>query len=268
MALVTSKDGTPIAYETMGSGSPLILVDGALCYRDFGPMRELANALKDRFTVIIYDRRGRGESGDAASYAVTREVEDLSALIDGPGKGSVSLYGCSSGGVLAAEAAAANPDKVEKLIVYEMPMIVDATRDPMSVQYVPTLEANLAAGRNGAAVKQFMRFVGMPRLMLLVMPLIMGKAWKKLCASAPTLRYDTAVMSPFQQGKPLPRDMWRQSRAQALVADGGKSPAWMRNAQSAVARQLGARYQTLPGQTHMVKADAQAPMIKAFLAEA
>jgi pimeloyl-ACP methyl ester carboxylesterase len=268
MAFVTSKDGTRIAYETMGSGPPLILVDGAMCYRDLGPMRPLAEALEDRFTVILYDRRGRGESGNTLPYAPEREIDDLATLIDGPGEGSVFLYGCSSGGALAAEAAAAMPEKVKKLIVYEMPAIVDESRDPLPATYAPTLDAHVTAGRNGAAVKQFLKFVGVPGLMLMLMPLMAGKAWRKMTAIAPTLRYDTAIMSPYQRGKPLPAGIWQSKTADTLVAAGGKSPAWMRNAQGALARDLHARYQTLPGQTHMVKAEAQAPMIKAFFAGA
>jgi hypothetical protein len=93
---------------------------------------------------------------------------------------------------------------------------------------------------------------------------MMGKAWKKLTGIAHTLPYDLAIVEPYQRGRPLPADRWKHVTARALVADGGKSPAWMRNGQGAVARHLGARYQTLPGQTHMVKAEAQAPMIKAF----
>ena len=105
MSTVRSKDGTTIAYERTGSGPPLILVDGALCYRDAGPARKVAAALADRFTVITYDRRGRGESGDTQPY-VEREVEDIQALIGAAG-GRASLCGFSSGAVLAMEAARA-----------------------------------------------------------------------------------------------------------------------------------------------------------------
>ena len=76
-----SRDGTPIAYETSGTGPALILVDGALCSRSFGPMPKLAPRLAKHFTVYMYDRRGRGESGDRQPYSREREVEDLAALI-------------------------------------------------------------------------------------------------------------------------------------------------------------------------------------------
>src|SRR5207247_1872959 len=70
-----SKDGTPIAFDTLGTGPPIILVDGAFCTRSFGPMPKLAPLLAPHFTVFTYDRRGRGDSGDTPPYAVEREIE-------------------------------------------------------------------------------------------------------------------------------------------------------------------------------------------------
>src|SRR5262245_33409005 len=106
MPTVTSADGTAIAYETTGHGPALILVDGAMCYRDAGPMRPLAALLNERFTVHLYDRRGRGESTDTQPYAVVREVEDVRALIEAAGR-QAYVYGISSGAALAMRAAAA-----------------------------------------------------------------------------------------------------------------------------------------------------------------
>lgn len=266
MPFVTSKDGTKIAYDAIGAGPKLILVDGAMCYRDFGPMRPLAEALKDRFTVIIYDRRGRGASGDTAPYAPEREVEDIAALLEEAAGGEAFVYGCSSGGALALEAAN-RLRGIRKLIVYEAPFIVDSSRDPAPADERAQMQALVDAGRQSTAVKRFMRFVGVPGLMLLVMPLMMGKAWKQLTGIAHTLPYDLSIVGPLQRGEPLPAGRWRGISVPVLVADGGKSPPWMRNAQAALAKALGAAYRTLPGQTHMVKADAQVPMIATFLAE-
>src|ERR1700761_331899 len=106
MAIVVSKDGTQIAYTKSGSGFPLILVDGALCSRDFGPMPKLAPIMAEHFTVYMYDRRGRNQSGDTPPYAPEREVEDLEAIINEAG-GSAYVYGISSGAGLSIRAAAA-----------------------------------------------------------------------------------------------------------------------------------------------------------------
>src|SRR5688572_15000386 len=126
-----SADGTAIAYETSGHGPPLILVDGALCYREMGPSRAVAKALSERFTVITYDRRGRGESGDTAPYFVERELEDLEALIAAAG-GSAYVCGFSSGAVLALDAAARGLP-ISALALYEPPFIVDDSRPPAAV---------------------------------------------------------------------------------------------------------------------------------------
>jgi pimeloyl-ACP methyl ester carboxylesterase len=261
MPAVTSKDGTTIAYETMGAGEPLILVDGAMCYRGSGPMRPMAEALKDYFTVLIYDRRGRGESGDTLPYAVEREIEDLEALLQAVG-GAAHIYGCSSGGVLGLEAANRFPG-VRRLMIYEAPFIVDDSRSPLGFRYLEKMKALVAADRRSDAVKLFMKMVGVPGFFILIMPL-MGKVWPKLTEIAHTLVYDLTITSPFQEGKPLQAGRWQDVTAPTLVADGGKSPAWMRNAQADLARNLHAEYRTLPGQTHMVKAEAQAPLIIEF----
>jgi pimeloyl-ACP methyl ester carboxylesterase len=123
MNTVLSRDGTAIAFDKSGVGPPLILVDGALCYRASGPSRSLAALLAEHFTVFTYDRRGRGESGDTAPYAVEREVDDIEALIEEAG-GSAYVYGVSSGAALALEAANRGL-AIEKLALYEAPFIVD-----------------------------------------------------------------------------------------------------------------------------------------------
>src|SRR5687768_11945325 len=123
MSTVQSKDGTKITYERVGSGPALILVDGALCSRSFGPMPKLAPFLAPHFTVYWYDRRGRGDSGDTLPYAKQREVEDLQALIEAAG-GSAHVVGLSSGAALALEAAASGAG-ITKVAAYEPPYMVD-----------------------------------------------------------------------------------------------------------------------------------------------
>ena len=103
MRTVNSADGTAIAFDLFGSGPPVIMVVGAFNTRS--GTEPLAVALQDRFTVLNYDRRGRGDSGDTLPYAVEREIEDIDALIDAAG-GSAAVFGHSSGATLALRAAA------------------------------------------------------------------------------------------------------------------------------------------------------------------
>ena len=262
MSTVTSADGTTIAYETLGSGPALILVDGAMCYRDFGPARGLAKALADSYTVYIYDRRGRGESGNTLPWSPAREVEDLAALLAAAG-GSAYLFGCSSGAVLAADAANVLPG-FTKLALYEPPFIVDDTREPREPSFVPDTEAMIARDDRSGALKKFMRHVGMPSIMVNIMALT--PPWKKLKAVAPTLPYDLRILGDTGRGVPLDADRWSGVTVPAIVMDGGKSPQYMRNAAKALSEALPkATYRTLPGQTHMVKADAVVPPVKEFL---
>jgi len=261
MTTVRSADGTAIAYTRAGQGPPLILVDGALCSRSFGPMPKLAAQLTPHFTVYTYDRRGRGASGDTKPYTPDREVEDIEALVALAGE-SVYLHGTSSGAALALEAAK-HIRSIAKLAVYEPPFIVDDTRTPMPDDWLPRLENLVADGRHGDAVKMFMRFVGTPAIFTAVMPLT--PVWGKLKAAAPTLPYDITIMHEHQRGRPLTSAEWAAVKVPTLVAAGGKSPAWMANGTRALAEALpDTAYRTLPGQNHMVKAQVIAPVLTEF----
>src|SRR2546421_9569970 len=159
MRKVISKDGTPIAFDQSGHGPPIILVAGATATR-------LAEAsLAAHFTVFAYDRRGRGESGDTAPYAVEREVEDLDALITEAG-GSAFVFGHSSGAVLALEAARLLPSKITKLALYEPPFIIDDSRPPLPQDAAAHLTRLVSSGRRGEAVEYFMTQVGLPAEMI------------------------------------------------------------------------------------------------------
>jgi len=258
---VFSKDGTAIAFDRIGYGPPVILIDGALCYRGMGQSGQLAELLAPHFTVFTYDRRGRGASGDTAPYAVEREVEDIAALL-GEAGGSAFVWGTSSGAVLAMEAAN-RLSGIKKLALYEPPFIVDDTR-PTTEDGWDRISGAVAADRRSDAVKLFLKLVGVPGFVRALMPLMIPM-WLKLKAVAHTLPYDGAVVRDNQRGKPLPVSRWAFVTIPALVMDGGNSPAWMRHANRSLASVLpNARYQTLQGQTHMLKPKAHAPILVEF----
>lgn len=261
MSYVRSKDGTPIAYETVGTGPALILVDGALCYRASGPMRPLAEQLKSDFTVFLYDRRGRGESGNTLPYSPAREVEDIAALVDVAG-GSAVVAGVSSGAALVLKAAG-RTSGIEKVALYEAPFVIDDKETPMDPDFRARLNRHIANGKPGDAVKQFMHRVRVPGIAILVMRFT--PVWKKLTGVAHTLPYDIELVESYQTGKSIPSGEWADVTMPVMVIAGGKSPAWMQNAQAAIAATLpNAELRTLPGQTHMVKAKALAPLLAEF----
>ena len=261
MPTVTSADGTTIAYETIGSGPALILVDGAMCYRDQGPARGLAAALADTYTVYFYDRRGRGDSGNTLPWSPQREIEDLAALLAAAG-GTAYLFGCSSGAVLAADAANHLPG-FSRIALYEPPFIVDDTHAPRPDTFVAETEALIAAGDTGGAVKKFLRSVDMPGFAVQTLALL--PPFRKIKAAAHTLPYDLRILGDTGRGKPLDPARWSGVTVPAIVLDGGKSPQYMRNAARALSEALPkAEYRTLPGQTHLVKPAALAPVVKEF----
>ncbi|HYX48692.1 MAG TPA: alpha/beta fold hydrolase, partial [Ktedonobacteraceae bacterium] len=159
MKKVQSADGTTIAFDQMGNGPAVILVDGALGSRADGFMVPLATLLAPHFTVINYDRRGRGESTDTQPFALEREIEDIEALINEVG-GEVFLYGISSGAALALEATIKLGHKVKKLALYEAPYDSDDARQQAFRNYRKQLVEFLAEGRPGDALGLFMMFVG------------------------------------------------------------------------------------------------------------
>ena len=262
MGQVVSEDGTAIAFTRIGSGPALIIVDGALCHRAFGPSTALAEALAERFTVYTYDRRGRGGSGGGtAPYDVEREVEDIAALVEEAG-GSADLFGMSSGGTLVAEAAHRGV-KAGRIAIYESPMTLDGTRPPMDPDLPERVQRAVGEGRRGDAVKLFMRYVGTPGFFVAVMPAL--PMWKKLKGVAHTLPNDFAVVGEFQHGTPPPADRWSGADVPALVIAGGKSPEYLRNAQRHLASALPhGELTVLPGQTHMVKPKATVPVLVEF----
>jgi pimeloyl-ACP methyl ester carboxylesterase len=254
-----SKDGTAIAFDRSGAGPALILVDGALCGRSFGPMPKLAPLLAPHFTVFTYDRRGRGDSGDTAPYGTEREVEDIDALITEAG-GSAFVLGLSSGAALAL-LAASNGLSITKLALYEPPfMVTDEGRRPPE-DHEAHLRQLIYLGHRGHAVKFFMReIVGMPAIAVLAIG-IMFPVWSKLKAVAHTLPYDAAVMGDYA----LPTERMASVMMPTLVAGGEKSDARLRRAVKAVADALPkAELRTLKGQTHNVSAASLAPLLIEF----
>lgn len=259
---VISRDGTEIAFERLGAGPAVILVSSALADRsDAG---RLAGLLARHFTVINYDRRGRGASGDAAGYTVEREVEDIAALIDQAG-GSASLFGSSSGAVLALRAAAAGLN-IERLALYEPPFVIGDDGFGPPKDYARHLDTLLAADRRGDAVRYFMtKAQGMPAFMVTMMRLMPG-VWSSLKALAHTMPYDAAVMGETQQGKPLEAGRWSAATAPSLVLTGGKSPAGFHNAARALAQILpNAEHRTLPGLNHGAVAMAPKKLVPALV---
>lgn len=263
MKTVTSKDGTTIAFDQSGQGPALILVGGMFEQRAMESETAKLAALpylSQHFTVIHYDRRGRGDSTDKLPYSVEREVEDIEALINEAG-GSAYLFGISSGAALAFEAAMALDGKVKKLALYEPPYNNDDEARQKWKQFRQQLNELLSEGRKGDAVGLFMMLLGMPAEQLEEMR--QYPMWPMWEAIGHTVAYDAAVVG--EDGS-LPTRRAAHLTVPTLVMDGGATEfPFMHETAVALAKAIpNAQHRTLEGQTHEVAAEALAPVLVAF----
>lgn len=156
MEHVTSADGTPIAFDTVGEGAPVVIVGGAMSTS--AAARPLALALADvGLRGVVMDRRARGESGDSAAYAPEREAEDVEAVARAVGAAALLCH--SSGAVLALFAAARGV--AAQLFLSEPPFLFgEGLPDPRLPERLQNL---VDEGRGDEAIVTFQReAVGLP----------------------------------------------------------------------------------------------------------
>jgi pimeloyl-ACP methyl ester carboxylesterase len=259
----TSKDGAVIAYEQTGQGPLLILVSAALTDRDGD--RPLAKQLASSLTVLNYDRRGRGKSGNTESYAVEREIEDLETLAN-TSTGPVYLFGSSSGAVLALDAANRLGTKVAKVFLYEPPFVVDNSRPPLPESLQTEINTALVRNDRAEAVTLFFnKGMGIPKPGVLFMRLMLP-AWADMLKLAHTAPYDLMILSGTQSGKPLPRDRWSHANAPTMVAVGAKSELFFHSGAKALVGLMPAvTYRSLDGLDHSAVLMAPQPIASAVL---
>lgn len=254
---IVSKDGTKITYDMWGHGPVVILVLGALNTRKSGA--KLAKLLAAHFTVISYDRRGRGESNDVQPYSPKREFEDLAALINEVGE-PVYLYGHSSGAAIVFETAIALGKEVKKLAIYEAPYAVDITTSKAAKDYNKKLKELLSDGNRDDAIALFMQYIGVSDKQTQAMKHL--PMWKGLVAMAPTLAYDSDVLGI---GHSLPTAHVKDIFSPALVMSGSASPDFMKSVAESLSKAIPkAQYRVLDGQNHGVKPDVIAPILIEF----
>lgn len=258
METLTSADGTPIAYDRAGDGPAIVVTTGA--FNDHTTCAHLAARLTGDHTVVTYDRRARGLSGDTAPYAIERELEDLAAIIRVAG-GSAAVFGYSSGGILALAAAAAGLP-ITHLALYEAPFAL-GTLTARAADLPARIEALVADGRPGDAVALFQtEGIGLPAT--LVEQIRSSPAWQSLVAIAQSTVYDATITATL--GVPTPA--MRAIDVPTWVITGAETWPGLPESAAALAGLLPhARHVVVPGGAdHGIPPEATAAAVRELLA--
>lgn len=255
MRKVVSQDGTTIACRSTGDGPPIVLMNGA--FRDHTIFDALVPELAPHCTVHVYDRRGRGQSGDAPYYAVQREIEDLAAVIDDAG-GQAAVFAGSTGANLALEAALAGVP-ITRLALHE-PYFRVAPHPKPPADCMDTLKTLLAQDRRGQTAEYWLReFLGLsPQI---IAEWRTAPLWATNEANAHTLLYDTTILGDFE----VPTARLAALRTPALVLNSDATGDWLRDAARATAAALPSGWgMQLPGSWHRIDTDILGRVLAGF----
>jgi pimeloyl-ACP methyl ester carboxylesterase len=239
MDTTVSRDGTRIAYERTGSGPAIVFVPGV--FNDHTRCAELAAELSADHTAVLFDRRGRGASGDTAPYSISREVEDLAALISVCG-GRAAVFGYSSGAMLALKAAA-DGVPISHLVLFEPPFGFESA---ISADVPARLAAMVDAGRAAEAVALFQTTViGLPEEV--VAHIQQSPMWPGLVAMAPSMVYDATITATLA----VPTAEMVAVPVPTLIVNGSQTWPVLRDAAHRLAKLMsGARHVEVPAANH------------------
>jgi pimeloyl-ACP methyl ester carboxylesterase len=256
MRKVVSRDGTTIAYETVGEGPPIVLLGGG--FRDHTVFTPILPSLTPHCTAYVYDRRGRGESGDAPTYAIEREIHDLEAVIAEAG-GEAAVFGGSSGAILALEAAMAGA-AITKLALLEPPYRLEGAPQPPD-DFADNLRSLLAEEKRGEAAEYFLTDMAgfSPDE---VAEWRRSPMWPANEAMAHTLLYDTTICGDGR----LPVERLARTGVPTLVINSDTTSDWLHAAARATAAALpNGRQVSLPGVWHRVPPEVLGPALVEFV---
>jgi pimeloyl-ACP methyl ester carboxylesterase len=252
MELLESADGTRIAVDEAGSGPALVIVVGA--FSDRGTSKPLAALLAGNYTVYEYDRRGRGDSDKDIPLSVDHEVQDL-ALVVAAAREPPFVYGHSSGGILALEAAASGV-QMRRIAVYEPPYTGDNDPGP---EFGQRLDELVAAGRREQAAEQWLLMTGAPPPT--VEAIKRSPRWAQMQGLAHTLSQDLRLANRGE----VPIERLKRIDVPVLAMAGAASPPW---AASVIATLAGgvphARDRLVAGQQHAPVDSVVAPILEGF----
>ncbi|MBN2576722.1 MAG: alpha/beta hydrolase [Deltaproteobacteria bacterium] len=241
-ATVTSKDGTDIAYERRGNGPPLVMVHGSAVDRT--RWGGVVDALAERFTLFMMDRRGRGPSGDRPPYAIEREFEDVAAVLEAtPAPARVLAH---SYGALCSIEAARLTERIERLALYEPPLPLPGEPSRFAAALGQRLADILATGDRELVVETFLREV-LRMSAAEIGRLRRTSSWPVHLATAATLPREVLAASAYR----FRAKAFAAVRAPVLLLYGDKSPPYLQEStRMAAAALAGSQVKILRGHGH------------------
>jgi pimeloyl-ACP methyl ester carboxylesterase len=150
--VVTTASGVDVPIRSVGNGPGLVILHGAAVgLRDY---ERLAAAFADRFTVHLYNRRGRPDAAplDRRTYSIATDLADLAAVLQHTGAGNV--FGHSGGGFVALRAGLSLP--VSRIAVYDPGVAVSGRP---SYAFLAAFSAAIDGGDYSRALSEMTRGV-------------------------------------------------------------------------------------------------------------
>ncbi len=241
MEFIKSKDGIVIAYKKKGDGPPLVLIHGT--GSDHTRWITVLPELERHFTVYAVDRRGRGESGDADSYSIDLEYDDIVAVVESISE-PVNLLGHSYGAICCLEASL-KTSKIKKLILYEPPIHTNTGMKSSSDSLERVKEA-IREGENEKALLIFLQeIVKVPGHEILILRSLPN--WPSRLAAAHTIpREEESVRNyVFKPSR------FSKMYTQTLLLLGSDSPPLFQDAIKTLKDSIpNSRVIVMPGQQH------------------
>jgi pimeloyl-ACP methyl ester carboxylesterase len=203
MRTLIGANGVRISYSVEGSGPPLVLVHGSFSDHETnwtfaGPL------LKERFTTYGVARRGRGATDATIGHRLEDEAQDVAEIVRAIGE-PVYLLGHSYGGHCALLAAAAEPARVRKLVLYEPVWPHAITPDALAA-----LDTLAAAGAwDQFAFAFFANSLHVPTAEL--ESVRASALWPPIVADAPASRGDLRALSAYRFDRTLTRNPARMT---------------------------------------------------------
>jgi pimeloyl-ACP methyl ester carboxylesterase len=249
-----------LAVRVEGEGPALLLVHGSAA--DLTTWSVQRAGLAAHATLLLYDRRGAGESPlpeGLAQASVAEHAEDAARLIEAHGRGPLVACGSSFGAVVVLELARRRPELLRGMVLLEPPLPASDAQPLLPAGLWESLERTAQVQGGPAATEVFLRFVlgeeDLRRMPRFARAQVLGR-WE-------SIRRDCLALLDYRVDYASLRDV----RTPTLLLGGERSPPQFAPTLAALGGALArAQVETVPGMGHMLHADVSGHFNRRLLA--